>query len=266
MKNKIMNTVNIVDGNSETTLDDNVKISSANAMTDIFQIKIDVLKDTDLKIVYQSTNKLKLDIVVQIPKDVKCNIYELKQEGKYKISTSYFLNENSLVNIYKLHDADKVSEMTVVNLDGENAQINYLLKTISTDKEKYDIMVYHNAKNTVSHIINNGVNIKDGHLKLSISSFVPKNNIDCVLDQNSRIINLTNHKCEIRPNLFIDENDVVASHSAHIGKCNDEELFYLMSRGITKKEAENLIIQGFLLNGLEEDKEQMEKIISKYWR
>ena len=50
MKNKIMNTINIVDGNIETTLDDNVKISSANAMTDIFQIKIDVLKDTDLKI------------------------------------------------------------------------------------------------------------------------------------------------------------------------------------------------------------------------
>ena len=87
-----------------------------------------------------------------------------------------------------------------------------------------------------------------------------------MLDQKNRIINLTNKKCEIKPNLFIDENDVIANHSAHIGKCNEEEMFYLMSRGIEPKEAENLIIRGFLLNGLKQGQNEMENIINKYWR
>ncbi len=266
MKNKMMNKINIVDGNITEILDDSVKISKANTMTDIVQIEINVLKDTDLTIIYQNAHKMKFDITIKMAKNISCNIYELKLQGKYKISYNYVLNENSLVNIYKIHDVEKINEMTVIHLAGEKAKLNYLLKTISTDKEKYDVMVYHKAKNTISEIINNGVNIKEGSLKFEVSSFVPKNNIDCILAQNNRIINLTNHKCEIRPNLFIDENDVIASHSAHIGKCNDEEMFYLMSRGITMKEAENLIIKGFLLKGLTEYKDEWEKIIDKYWR
>ena len=127
-------------------------------------------------------------------------------------------------------------------------------------------MVYHNSSNTESNVINNGVNVLDGNLSFIVSGFVPNGNVNCIVDQKNRIINLTSNLCMIKPNLFIDENDVIANHSAHIGKCNDEEMFYLMSRGISFKDAENLIIKGFLLNGLTNDKQQMEKIINKYWR
>lgn len=50
----------------------------------------------------------------------------------------------------------------------------------------------------------------------------------------------------IKPNLFIDEYDVDAVHSATIGKFNKNEIFYLMTKGITKEESINLLIKGFL--------------------
>ena len=56
------------------------------------------------------------------------------------------------------------------------------------------MMVYHNAKNTVSDLINHGVNINNGSLTFNVSSFVPKNNSGCVVDQNNRIINLTDNE------------------------------------------------------------------------
>ena len=48
------------------------------------------------------------------------------------------------------------------------------------------------------------------------------------------------------PELEILANKVKASHAASVGKMDDEQLFYLKSRGIEEKEAINIIINGFL--------------------
>ena len=49
-----------------------------------------------------------------------------------------------------------------------------------------------------------------------------------------------------KPILLIDEYDCFASHGASIGKMSDEDLFYLMSRGLTKNEAFFLILGGIV--------------------
>ncbi|NMC64251.1 MAG: Fe-S cluster assembly protein SufD [SAR324 cluster bacterium] len=48
------------------------------------------------------------------------------------------------------------------------------------------------------------------------------------------------------PNLQIKANDVKCSHGATVGEVSEDELFYLMTRGLSKVEAENLLVQGFL--------------------
>lgn len=47
------------------------------------------------------------------------------------------------------------------------------------------------------------------------------------------------------PALEIEANDVKAGHAATIGKVDDELMFYLLSRGIDAKEAEQMLINGF---------------------
>lgn len=48
------------------------------------------------------------------------------------------------------------------------------------------------------------------------------------------------------PKLEIENNLVKASHSASVGMIDQDQLFYLMSRGVSKKEAEELIVEGFI--------------------
>lgn len=48
------------------------------------------------------------------------------------------------------------------------------------------------------------------------------------------------------PELEIKNNEVKASHSASVGRIDEEQLFYLATRGVEKTEAEKLIIKGFL--------------------
>jgi Fe-S cluster assembly protein SufD len=51
---------------------------------------------------------------------------------------------------------------------------------------------------------------------------------------------------DANPILLIDEDDVTAGHAASVGQVNPEQIHYLMSRGISKQNAERLIIHGFL--------------------
>lgn len=47
------------------------------------------------------------------------------------------------------------------------------------------------------------------------------------------------------PNLEIEADDVRCSHGATIGQVEDGQLFYLMSRGLTRRQAERLLVFGF---------------------
>jgi Fe-S cluster assembly protein SufD len=53
------------------------------------------------------------------------------------------------------------------------------------------------------------------------------------------------------PNLEIEADDVRCSHAATVGHLDQEELFYIMTRGVTRREAERLVVFGFFGEVLE---------------
>lgn len=55
-----------------------------------------------------------------------------------------------------------------------------------------------------------------------------------------------NSRAEARPELEIETDEVKASHAASVGRVNEEEIFYLTSRGFSRSEAIELIIKAFL--------------------
>ncbi|MFH1591056.1 MAG: SufD family Fe-S cluster assembly protein [archaeon] len=65
---------------------------------------------------------------------------------------------------------------------------------------------------------------------------------------------LTDHVLKISPDassdsipaLEIDANEVIASHASTTERLDDESMFYLMSRGIPRDHAEELVVQGFM--------------------
>ena len=66
-----------------------------------------------------------------------------------------------------------------------------------------------------------------------------------IANQESRVLMLSeNARGDANPILLIDEDDVEAGHAASVGRVDPEQLYYLMSRGISQKE--RLVIHGFL--------------------
>ena len=67
-----------------------------------------------------------------------------------------------------------------------------------------------------------------------------------MVNQDNRIYTFNQNHCIINPVLLIENNDITANHSAFIGNFDEEAVFYLMSRGITKSECYHLLVKGFL--------------------
>lgn len=233
----------------------------------ISYLKLKVVSDTDLELEINGSDDNKIDIFINVLNGVKLNINEYISGNDIKIQYKYYIEEDASVDIKKINNVDGIKEYDIFNLNGNGAKVKRVLKTISNKKEKYDMLVYHNAKETSSDLINHGVNIHDGELIFNVSSFVLENMNNSYLNQSNRIINLTEHECKINPNMYIDCFDVTANHSAFIGGFKEEELFYLQSRGITEIDATKLLIRGFLTSNLDDDqKERYNKTIDKYWR
>jgi len=78
-------------------------------------------------------------------------------------------------------------------------------------------------------------------LKVAEGAHHVKSNVVCdalLLDEHSR--------SDTYPYIEIDEQDVNIGHEASVSKVGEEQLFYLMSRGIDEQTATSMIVNGFI--------------------
>jgi Fe-S cluster assembly protein SufD len=117
------------------------------------------------------------------------------------------------------------------------------------DKEQhfdFSTNLFHKEENTSGNILVKGVvdgnstSVFRGLIKIDKKA----QNTNSYLADNSLVLSDGARSYSI-PSLEIDANEVKASHGATLGKPDEEEIFYLMARGLRRKEAERLIIQGF---------------------
>jgi len=248
--------------NSE--LDSKIEIKEPKSLVPTFKIKFK--ESTDLGIKFDNDAETKMIFEYELSKNVNVNLYELRKGIKTKVEYKYNLKENSKLYLYRLNKSNLMREVDIVNLNGENSTVEFNLKTLSTNPEKYDIYISHNNRNTTSVVNNIGIAL-NGSIIFNVTGDVTKGNKGSYLDQNNQIVTFNSDKCQVNPNLLVDEFDVVANHNAVIGAFDDDILFYLMSRGIAKNDAIKLLCEGLVLNNLKEnyDKENVLEFINEYW-
>ena len=63
---------------------------------------------------------------------------------------------------------------------------------------------------------------------------------------NRNLLLSDNARADSSPNLEIEADDVKCSHGATVGQLDADALFYLLSRGLSRQQAERLVVLGFL--------------------
>lgn len=143
-----------------------------------------------------------------------------------KLNSYFFTLENEQKNKNKID----------YQLLGESNIEHHALSNVQKGQLQDDSINVIHAANSHSKVIYQSLN--KGKVVSQVNSLVAKESIGCSTEQNLKHIILektaiTNSK----PNLMISNNDIVASHGNSIGSFNNEDLFYLGQRGLTKEQA-----------------------------
>jgi Fe-S cluster assembly protein SufB len=134
-------------------------------------------------------------------------------------------------------------------LAGEGARCDHMALAFANKGQWQDTgaKVIHAAPHTSSTVISKSVS-KDGGccvyrglLKIAPNAHDCTASVECdalLLDQQSRTDTI--------PDIQVRNNDVTIAHEATVGKLSEEDMFYLMSRGIAEEEARAMIVSGFI--------------------
>lgn len=134
-------------------------------------------------------------------------------------------------------------------LAGENSKSDSISVAIGSGKTVQDVgaKMIHLAPNTRSSIISKSISLNGGdtryrgYVEIGKDAINSISHIECdtlILDDLSR--------SDTIPTEIINNSESYIDHEAKISTINDDQLFYFMSRGISKEEAEFLIILGFI--------------------
>mgnify|MGYP001499825603 FL=1 len=225
------------------------------------------------------------------------DIHEDKSEKNFiNIYYNFNLKKNSIIKNFKLdnsnnnnikysfnnidQDTNSVSEIFILsngskfvkneincNLNGKysSAFVNGIF-TLNENK-------HHEIKTNINHLVENTKSYQLIKSVLDSSSkavyqgkiYVDKDAQKTDGYQLSKAI-LLNEKSEFnaKPELEIYADDVKCSHGSASGSLNEDSIFYLRSRGLSYKEAKNLLIKGFLLDVIEKITDEEIKNIIKF--
>lgn len=162
------------------------------------------------------------------------------------------------VAIAALSDGNTFSE-NFTNLVGQNATATSKLITVGTSDQTqlHRVQINNLAQNTNGDILNHGVMKEKARGEFYGVGFIQNGQNGSNNEQESRMMVIDKEAhADVHPILLIDEYDVIAGHAGSVGKVSEEALYYLMSRGMTKAEADRLITKGFLTPVLENIEEE----------
>lgn len=226
-----------------------------------------IIKDNTIKFLnngeynLEIINSNNLNLNLELKENITIKLFILSINNNIISNITYNLKKHSNLILFKFYNNKEVEEKEKIYLEQEYSSISYNFSSICKKNEKYKMQIYHNDNHVTSNISNKCLGNNNSKITFDIDSILDKGNIGCYMNQDTKIICMGDVDAKINPNMYIEEDDVEARHGSVIGKFNDEDLFYLMSRGIPKEEAIKLMIKGFILSNLVVNMDNRAKIL-----
>ena len=236
--------------------DENVFYTTRNLLIVEEGVKVEVIESHhNFDETYTFTNSV---TEIFVGKNAKADWHKLQNDSQttYLVDSTFAKQErDSLATVNTFAFGGKLVRN---NLDfihtGEN--INSFMNgiTIIGNEQLVDhhTAVHHNEPNCESYQNYKGVFKDKAHGvfngKVFVNKIAQKTN---AYQQNNNILLSEGATIDTKPQLEIFADDVKCSHGCTVGQLNDEALFYLRARGISKKEAQALLLYAFANDAME---------------
>ncbi len=219
-------------------------------------ILFDLEKNTDIQVFqhYSTYAGLVAPLeIINLSRNSKLEIIKIYDDklNSYNLSlTLSVVKEEAILRSFALikGSAFTRSEMHTL-LEGENSKVDINGIYLSSGNQHHDLTscVYHNVPNCKSSQIVKGVLGEESTAVFQGKVRVEKHAQKTEAKQMSRAIMLSDKAVSnSKPELEIYADDVICGHGATVGELDEDQIFYLSSRGISKHKAKVILIDAFL--------------------
>ena len=150
----------------------------------------------------------------------------------------------------------RLTKTTVgTRLVGEGSETKIVGAFFGHDDQHFDLdsKVWHEAAHTTADLVTRGVVDDTARSVYEGVQDVGKEAWDTSSYQRENTLMLSDDsEADASPKLIINNHDTEASHSATVGQIDQEDLFYMVSRGMDEQRAKNMLVEGFYVPVLEE--------------
>lgn len=133
-------------------------------------------------------------------------------------------------------------------LDGDGSEARALMVFFGDQQQHLDVglVMTHIGEHTTSDMLTKGV-LKDKARGVyrALTDIEDKARNTTAFQRENTLLLSPQARIDAIPELEIEETEVQAGHAATVGQIDEEELFYLMSRGLTEQSATKLVVDGF---------------------
>jgi Fe-S cluster assembly protein SufD len=212
---------------------------------------------------YESLSKSFTNTAIQI-------IVEESTEAFHIGTTEVSVGRGSLYNATNINLGGAISRHDVhlkFTAEGGEAFVDGLYMLGGNQHHDTHSTIDHAVPNCVSHQTYKGVLNDKSRGVFNGKVFVRENASGTDAQQSNKNLLLSNDaRVDTKPQLEIFNDDVKCAHGATVGQLEEEELFYLLSRGIEPKLAKNLLTYGFAEQiidkiGIESIKKDLDEVV-----
>lgn len=199
--------------------------------------------------------------------------YMALDKNKTKQSTVTYLRRHAKADnqstihwaIGAFNESDTILDLDTLLLgEGSQAQSSVVAVADGDQKQIVDSKIHNHGHHSVGHINQHGVVLDQATLTMNGIGYISKDAKQADAQQENRLLMLSDKaRGDANPILLIEEYEVTAGHAASVARVDENQLWYLMSRGIAREEAEYMVIRGFLMQAvtLLKDKQAREIIL-----
>ena len=151
-----------------------------------------------------------------------------------------------------------------LDLQGEGGHGELLGLYFATRRQHFDhqTLQLHRVPNCFSDLLFNGaLKHRARSVYMGIIKVLPQAQKTDAFQRNGNLILDSGARADSIPGLEIEADDVRCTHAATAAQVEDEYVFYLMARGLTRPQAERMIVQGFFQKVL--DRVPVESVVHK---
>ncbi len=214
--------------------------------------RVEIGNNCKVILTFSATDNSRHFVRIRVGANSIISFYSL-QSGVCELDQENRIGPHSCINTYGAWVTKGACKLhTILEGEGSKGYDVQIFSLKNNDIFTINSILEHVGKNTEGNILTKGIADASSYGKLDGMIKVDKNGAGAAsfLQQNVLLLD-SRARADANPELEIENNDVSSRHGATIGPLDEEKIFYLMARGIARKAAREIIVEGFLNSALE---------------